>query len=84
MIKANELLSMQSDELLKWEEVIDQELIKNMDKVVTFGGFCYTIPHGMSCTMAQLIVKKYSQNGYDVKYESCQREGEWIRFRITD
>ncbi len=75
MIKAKELLSMQSDELLKWEDVIDVELIRNMSNVITVSGYCYTIPHGMNYTMAQLIIKKYSQNGYDFKYDVCQREG---------
>lgn len=83
MIKADELLSMQANELLKWEDIIDNELIRNSDKVITMNGYCYELPNGMNSTMAQLIAKKYSQNGYEAKFESYQRDGSWIRFRIT-
>lgn len=81
MIKPNELKTSISEDMKIWEDKIDKFLIANAEKVLS-GSACWDIPTGLSMSLIDIIVNRYNSNGYEATYESYQREGSWIRFKV--
>jgi len=63
------------------EKQIDEELLKRFESGQT-DDVCIDMPGGISYNspLCQALVQKYEQAGWNVKYESDQREGDFLRF----
>ncbi len=66
-------------ELDTFENIIDQRLANQ--KLTPNSSVNVNVPSGMSFSHFQIIKEKYIKAGWtDVKWNSDQREGDWITF----
>ena len=66
-------------ELARLERYIDRALVDNFVPGNT-EGVCVDFEHGLAQMTVREIQEKYRAAGWTVKYESDQRDGDFLRF----